>query len=65
MLLDAQILEGDKDEPPQRVTGLWWCLRYSLMNGFVPPKSQTGARVCLSRRHSAEMLGIWLRWKPT
>lgn len=27
MLLDAQILEGDKDEPPQRVAGLWWCLR--------------------------------------
>lgn len=34
MLLGAQILEGDEDEPPQRVTGLWWCLRYSLMNGF-------------------------------
>lgn len=27
MLLDAQILEGNKDEPPQRVAGLWWCLR--------------------------------------
>lgn len=27
MLLGAQILEGDEDEPPQRVTGLWWCLK--------------------------------------
>jgi len=65
MLLGAQILGGDEDEPPQRVTGLWWCLRYSLMNGFVPPKIKQ-ARVFVCRDAiGLKSSALWLRRKPT
>lgn len=57
MLLGAQIPEGDEDDPTTS-DGSVVVSRVLFDEWLRASQNQTGARVCLSRRHRAEKLGI-------